>query len=89
MIILRSVSTLLVALIATVAWCQTPPAASTCITGRVLDSHQAGPLPGATVEVIGTSVVAHTDIDGRSIVRISGCGDPTANPTSNCMHFSS
>jgi hypothetical protein len=62
---LRSVSTLAVALIATVAWSQTPTAVTTQVTGRVLESHQAGPLPGVTVEVIGTAIVVHTDIDGR------------------------
>jgi outer membrane receptor protein involved in Fe transport len=35
------------------------------VTGRVLDAIQASPLPGVTVEVVGTGQVAHTDMDGR------------------------
>ncbi len=35
------------------------------VTGRVLDAINASPLPGVTVEVVGTDLVAHTDMDGR------------------------
>jgi len=35
------------------------------VSGRVLDAINASPLPGVTVEVVGTTQVAHTDLDGR------------------------
>ena len=42
---------------------QTPAAGR--ITGRVLDATNAQPLPGVPVEVVGSTEVAHTDLDGR------------------------
>ena len=42
---------------------QTP--ATGRIAGRVIDSTNAQPLPGVPVEVVGTSHVTHTDLDGR------------------------
>lgn len=35
------------------------------VTGRVLDAISASPLPGVTVEVVGTALATHTDLDGR------------------------
>lgn len=35
------------------------------VTGRVLDAINASPLPGVTVEVVGTTQSTHTDLDGR------------------------
>lgn len=35
------------------------------VVGTVRDQHSSQPLPGATVEAIGTSEVAVTDVDGR------------------------
>ena len=35
------------------------------VTGRVLDAINASPLPGVTIEVAGTELVTHTDMDGR------------------------
>jgi TonB-dependent receptor len=51
------------AVVASSASAQTP--ATVRVSGRVLDSHQALSLPGAVVEVVGTSIVAHADLDGR------------------------
>ncbi len=35
------------------------------VSGRVLDRQQAVPLPGVPVEVVGTTEVVYTDVDGR------------------------
>lgn len=35
------------------------------VTGRVLDAINASPLPGVTVEVVGSSTTTVTDLDGR------------------------
>lgn len=35
------------------------------VSGRVLDATNAQPLPGVPVEVVGTDLVTHTDLDGR------------------------
>jgi hypothetical protein len=35
------------------------------VTGRVLDAINASPLPGVTVDVVGTTQTTHTDMDGR------------------------
>lgn len=35
------------------------------VTGRVLDQQNAVPLPGVPVELVGTTDVAYTDVDGR------------------------
>lgn len=45
------------------AGAQTP--ATGKITGRVIDSTNAQPMPGVPVEVVGSSQVTHTDLDGR------------------------
>ena len=63
MFFLRSATALLLALVASSALAQTP--ATTRVTGRVLDSHQAQPLPGATVSLVDSTVATHTDMDGR------------------------
>ena len=41
------------------------------VSGRVIDAYQAQPLPGVTVEVVGTSVTTVTDLDGRYELRIA------------------
>jgi len=41
------------------------------VAGRILDAHQAQPLPGVTVEVPGTSIVTVTDLDGRYELRLT------------------
>lgn len=35
------------------------------LTGRVIDATNAQPMPGVPVEVVGTSQITHTDLDGR------------------------
>lgn len=41
------------------------------LAGRILDAHQAQPLPGATIAVVGGSTVAVTDLDGRYELRLA------------------
>lgn len=41
------------------------------ITGRVLDAINASPLPGVTVEVVGTATTTVTDLDGRYTLEIA------------------
>lgn len=38
------------------------------VTGRVLDQQNAIPLPGVPVEVVGSSEVVYTDVDGRYVL---------------------
>lgn len=38
------------------------------VTGRVLDQQNAVPLPGVPVEVVGSSEVVYTDVDGRYVL---------------------
>ena len=40
------------------------------ITGIVRDEANAIPLPGVPVEVVGTSFVAHSDVDGRYVLDV-------------------
>lgn len=40
------------------------------VVGRVLDAINASPLPGVTVEVVGTSQVTVTDMDGRYTLNV-------------------
>jgi len=40
-------------------------AAKVRVTGRVLDQQNTVPLPGVPVEVVGTTEVVYTDVDGR------------------------
>jgi hypothetical protein len=40
------------------------------ITGRVLDAISASPLPGVTVEVVGTATTTVTDMDGKYTLEI-------------------
>jgi len=69
MFILRSAAALVLAIaVATAASAQTT--GTTTVSGRVLDSYQAEPLPGVTVEVVGTNIVAHTDLDGQYSVQV-------------------
>jgi outer membrane receptor protein involved in Fe transport len=68
MFLFRLTATLLLAL-AVPALAQDPPAGR--ISGRILDAYQAQPLPGATVEVVGTSTMTVTDIDGRFNLRLA------------------
>jgi hypothetical protein len=44
------------------AFAQSPHAR---VTGRVLDAINASPLPGVTVEVVGTNTVTFSDLDGK------------------------
>ncbi len=41
------------------------------VTGRVLDAINASPLPGVTVEVVGTPQATVTDLDGRYTLGLS------------------
>jgi hypothetical protein len=41
------------------------------VTGRVLDALNASPLPGVTVEVVGTPLATVTDLDGRYTVQVA------------------
>ncbi|MDA1307775.1 MAG: TonB-dependent receptor, partial [Acidobacteria bacterium] len=41
------------------------------VTGRVLDAINASPLPGVTVEVVGTPQATVTDLDGRYTLDLS------------------
>lgn len=43
-------------------------AARVRVTGRVLDQQNAIPLPGVPVEVLGSSDVVYTDVDGRYVL---------------------
>jgi outer membrane receptor protein involved in Fe transport len=47
-----------------------PAGATVRVAGRVLDSQNAVPLPGVTVELVGTDVVAYTDVDGRYVLDV-------------------
>jgi hypothetical protein len=40
------------------------------VTGRVLDSQNAVPLPGVPVELVGSAVVVYTDVDGRYAIDV-------------------
>lgn len=51
------------------------PAASTVITGKVLDE-KSGPLPGVTIKVTGTTSGTLTDVDGNFKINV-----PNANAT--------
>lgn len=67
MLIFRLAAVLLFA-VALPALAQQAPAGR--VTGRILDAHQAQPLPGVTVEVSGTSTSTVTDLDGRYELRL-------------------
>jgi hypothetical protein len=62
-----SAAVLALVVVAVSASAQTP---TVRVTGRVVDSHQALALPGAVVEVVGTSIVGHVDLDGRYILNL-------------------
>lgn len=57
------IAALLLAPLAATLGAQTPPTGR--VTGRVIDATNAQPLPGVPVEVVGSSIVTHTDLDGR------------------------
>lgn len=40
------------------------------VTGRVLDSQNAVPLPGVPVELVGTTDIVYTDVDGRFVMDV-------------------
>ena len=44
------------------------------IAGTVIDQTNAIPLPGVPVEVVGTTNVAYTDLDGRYQLEIAAGG---------------
>ena len=44
------------------------------IAGTIIDQTNAIPLPGVPVEVVGTTNVAHTDLDGRYQLEIAAGG---------------
>jgi outer membrane receptor protein involved in Fe transport len=68
-LMLRSLTTLLLAVVTSSAAAQTQ--ATVRVTGRVLDSHQALALPGTVVEVVGTSIATNTDLDGRYVLNLA------------------
>jgi hypothetical protein len=43
---------------------------ATRVTGRVIDQANAIPLPGIPIEVVGTSQVVYSDMDGRYMVQL-------------------
>lgn len=47
---------------------RTAAASRVRVTGRVLDQGNAIPLPGVPVEVVGSSTVVYTDVDGRYVI---------------------
>ena len=67
MLTFRILAALLLAL-ATPLLAQTPEGR---VSGRILDAHQAQPLPGATVSVEGSTVSGVTDLDGRYNLRLA------------------
>ena len=44
-------------------------AASGSVAGRVLDRDSGEPLPGANVTIVGTSIGASTDLEGKYVLR--------------------
>ena len=44
-------------------------AASGSVSGRVLDRDSGEPLPGANVTIVGTSIGASTDLEGKYVLR--------------------
>jgi outer membrane receptor protein involved in Fe transport len=40
------------------------------VTGRVLDRQNAVPLPGVPVELVGSTTVVYTDVDGRYVIDV-------------------
>lgn len=68
MLIFRFAAALLLA-IALPVLAQEPPAGR--VSGRILDAYQAQPLPGVTVEVVGTPTTTVTDLDGRYELRLA------------------
>lgn len=40
------------------------------VAGRVLDSQNAVPLPGVTVELVGSDLVTYTDVDGKYVLDV-------------------
>jgi len=67
MSLFRLALVLVFAALGTSAYAQAPTGR---VTGRVLDAINAQPLPGVTVTVVGTSQVAHTDLDGRYVLTL-------------------
>ncbi len=68
MLIFRFAAALLLAL-AIPAQAQEAPVGR--VSGRIIDAYQAQPLPGATVEVVGTTTSTVTDLDGRYTLRLT------------------
>lgn len=68
MLILRFAAALLLA-VALPALAQEPAAGR--VSGRILDAYQAQPLPGVTVEVVGSPTTTVTDLDGRYELRLA------------------
>ncbi|MPY86362.1 MAG: TonB-dependent receptor [Luteitalea sp.] len=45
-------------------------AATVRVAGQVLDSQNAVPLPGVTVELVNSEIVAYTDVDGKYVLDV-------------------
>ena len=49
----------------------TAPGRTVRVVGTVRDGQNAIPLPGVPVEVVGTSTIVHTDVDGRYVIDLA------------------